>query len=100
MIELYNITAAFINTETGNVAEEIEHLDLKNLQLNEFSTHSLAYEFKIYGGLADDKQYTFTADLAYSETDLNALNGDIMSDENKELEIKNDAGVQFTSQIL
>ena len=67
MYTLHNITAAFRNTETGEIVEEYESLDLEDLVLKELTTHSLAYQFKIYGGLGDEMFYTFTMDLTFSE---------------------------------
>ena len=67
-IELYNITAAFKDADTKEIIEELEPLDLGNLVLADFSTYSLAYEFKIYGGLKDEKFYTYDMELTFSES--------------------------------
>ena len=67
MIELHNITASFRDTWTNVVIEEIENRDLGKRQLSSFSTYTLAYDFRIYGGLADEKNYTLKVDLEFTE---------------------------------
>ena len=63
VIRLDNITAYFLDTESGQAVEIMEPMQLDGHMLDPLSTYSLAYQFKVFGGLKDQKKYTFQMEL-------------------------------------